>query len=174
MTKLDFRYIFQGGIKWEKVVWNSEGVGTMFRGRYEHALDSKGRISIPSKFREILKKKYDDRLVITNFDHCLIAFPHKEWMALEKKVGSFSLLRKETSAFFRFFYSSAIDCEIDKQGRLLIPQTLRDYANLQKDVVLVGEGKRMELFARERWLDEARRAEEDFDKIRDTLANLGI
>jgi len=146
----------------------------MFRGRYDHALDSKGRISIPSKFREILTKKYDARLIITNLDHCLIAFPYKEWSVLEKKAGSFSLLRKETSAFFRFFYSSAIDCEMDRQGRLLIPQTLRDYASLQRDVVLVGEGKRIEIFAKERWQEEARRAEEDFDKNRGTLADLGL
>jgi MraZ protein len=146
----------------------------MFRGRYEHALDSKGRISIPSKFREILTKKYDARLIITNLDHCLIAFPYKEWSVLEKKAGTFSLLRKETGAFFRFFYSSAIDCEMDRQGRLLIPQTLRDYASLQRDVVLVGEGKRIEIFAKERWQEEARRAEEDFDKNRATLAGLGL
>jgi MraZ protein len=146
----------------------------VFRGRYDHIVDSKGRISIPSKFREILSKKYDDRLVVTNFDHCLIAFPAEEWTLLEQKAGSFSLMRKETVAFFRFFYSSAADCVIDKQGRLLIPQTLRDYAGLKKDVVLVGEGKRIEIFAKERWLEEARTAEEDFDKIRDTLANLGI
>ena len=146
----------------------------MFRGRFEHTIDGKGRISIPSKFREILSKKYEDRVVVTNFDHCLVAFPEEEWSMLEQKAGSFSLMRKETSAFFRFFYSSASDCVIDKQGRLLIPQTLREYANLQKDVVLVGEGKRIEIFAKERWLEEARKAEEDFDKIRDTLANLGI
>ena len=146
----------------------------MFRGRYGHTIDTKGRISIPAKFREILNKKYDDRLIITNFDHCLIAFPFEEWNLLEQKVGSFSLMKKETSAFLRFFYSSAIDCSIDKQGRLLIPQTLRDYANLQKDVVLVGEGKRIEIFGKERWLEEARKAEENFDQIRDTLGNLGI
>ena len=144
----------------------------MFRGRYEHTIDPKGRISIPSKFREILGKKYDDRLVITNFDHCLVAFPYEEWSLLEQKVGTFSLMKKETSAFFRFFYSSAMDCDIDKQGRLLIPQTLRDYAGLQKDVVLVGEGKRIEIFAKERWLEEARKIEENFDQIRDTLGNL--
>lgn len=144
----------------------------MFRGRYEHTIDAKGRISIPSKFREVLSKKYDDRLVITNFDHCLVAFPYEEWSFLEQKVGTFSLMKKETSAFFRFFYSSAMDCDIDKQGRLLIPQTLRDYAGLQKDVVLVGEGKRIEIFAKERWLEEARKIEENFDQIRDTLGNL--
>ena len=146
----------------------------MFRGRYEHTIDAKGRISIPSKFREVLGKKYDDRLVITNFDHCLVAFPYEEWSFLEQKVGTFSLMKKETSAFFRFFYSSAMDCDIDKQGRLLIPQTLRDYASLQKDVVLVGEGKRIEIFAKERWLEEARKAEENFDQIRGNLGDLGI
>lgn len=146
----------------------------MFRGRYEHTIDSKGRLSIPAKFREILSKKYDDRLVITNFDHCLIAFPEEEWVVLEQKAGSFSLLSRDTSAFFRFFYSSAVDCVIDKQGRLLIPQSLREYANLKKDAILVGEGKRIEIFAKDRWLEEARKAEEDFDKIRGTLANLGI
>jgi MraZ protein len=81
----------------------------VFRGRYEHTIDAKGRISIPSKFREVLSKKYDDRLVITNFDHCLVAFPYEEWSLLEQKVGTFSLMKKETSAFFRFFYSSAMD-----------------------------------------------------------------
>lgn len=147
----------------------------MFRGRYEHALDSKGRISIPSKFRETLNKKYDDWLVITNFDHCLVAFPYEEWVNLiEQKVNTFSVVKKETSAFLRFFYSSAIDCVIDKQGRLLIPQTLREYANLLKNVVLVGEGRLIEIFAKERWEEVAQKAEEGFDDIRDTLANLGI
>jgi len=147
----------------------------MFRGRYEHAIDTKGRISIPSKFREILNKKYDDRLVITNFDGCLVAFPNEEWDQLvEQKIGSFSIMRKEMSAFLRYFYSSAIDCTIDKHGRLLIPQTLRDYANLQKDVVLVGEGRFIEIFSKERWQLEAQKVEEGFDQIRETLANLGI
>ncbi|MDI7258706.1 MAG: division/cell wall cluster transcriptional repressor MraZ [Thermodesulfobacteriota bacterium] len=147
----------------------------MFRGRYEHTIDSKGRISIPSRFREILSKKYDDRVVITNFDHCLVAFPYEEWnQMVEQKVGSFSILRKDTSAFLRFFYSSAIDCAIDKQGRLLVPQTLRDYASFKKDVVMVGEGRFIEIFAKERWLEVAQQAEEGFDQIRDALANLGI
>jgi MraZ protein len=147
----------------------------MFRGRYEHTIDSKGRISIPSKFREILSEKYDDRLVITNFDHCLVAFPYEEWnILIEQKIGTFSIMRKEMSAFLRYFYSSAIDCVIDKQGRLLIPQTLRDYANLQKEVVLVGEGRFIEIFAKERWLEVVKQVEEGFDKVRETLANLGI
>ena len=146
----------------------------MFRGRYEHAIDSKGRISIPSKFREILTEKYDDRLVITNFDHCLAAFPYEEWALIEQKVNSLSLVKKEAKAFLRFFYSSAIDCLIDKQGRLLIPQTLRDYANLQKDIVLVGEGRKIEIWAKERWEEVVKRAQEEFDQVGDTLAGLGL
>ncbi len=141
----------------------------MFRGRYEHTLDSKGRVSIPSRFREILTKKYDDRLVITNFDGCLVAFPPEEWKSLEEKANTFSPMKKETSAFYRFFYSSAVDCTLDKQGRLQIPQTLRKYANLRKDAVLVGEGKMFEIFAKERWLEEEKKAEEKFDQMRDTL-----
>jgi transcriptional regulator MraZ len=146
----------------------------MFRGRYEHTIDSKGRISIPSRFREILSEKYDDRLVITNFDQCLVAFPYEEWSALEQKVTSLSLLKKEVKTFLRFFYSSAMDCSIDKQGRLLIPPTLRDYAVLQKDVVLVGEGKKIEIWAKERWNDVVKKAQEDFDQIGDTLSGLGL
>ena len=150
------------------------GAGRMFRGRYEHTIDSKGRISIPSRFREILSEKYDDRLVITNFDQCLVAFPYEEWSALEQKVTSLSLLKKEVKTFLRFFYSSAMDCSIDKQGRLLIPPTLRDYAVLQKDVVLVGEGKKIEIWAKERWNDVVKKAQEDFDQIGDTLSGLGL
>ena len=144
----------------------------MFRGRFEFSIDSKGRISIPSKFREILSEKYENRLVITNFDRGLLAFPYNEWLLLEEKTGTLNLLRRETSAFYRFFYSSATDCSIDKQGRLLIPPSLREYANLQKDVVLLGEGKCIEIFSKERWLEEAGKVENDFDQLRDTLANL--
>jgi MraZ protein len=158
------------------VVWSFdfEGDEAMFRGRYDYTIDSKGRISIPSKFREILNEKYDSRLVITNFDHCLVALPFEEWSLLEQKVNSLSLVKKEARTFLRFFYSSGIDCVIDKQGRLLIPQTLRDYAHLQKDVVLVGEGKKIEIWAKERWEEEFQRSQESFEQISDTLAALGL
>lgn len=146
----------------------------MFRGRYEYTIDSKGRISIPSKFREILNKKYDDRLVITNYDHCLVAYPYEEWSALEQKVLAAPQMKKEVKTFMRFFYSSAIDCAIDKQGRLLIPQSLRDYANIQRDVILVGEGKKIELWDKERWAVAAKKAQEEFEQGSETLADLGF
>ena len=108
------------------------------------------------------------------FFPCLVAFPSDEWTVLEEKVKSLSLLKKEAKTFLRFFYSSGIDCMLDKQGRLLIPQTLRDYANLQKDVVLVGEGKKIEIWARENWDVVAKKAEEEFEQITDTLTALGL
>ncbi len=147
----------------------------MFRGRYEYTIDSKGRVSIPSKFKEILNQQYDDRLVITNYDHCLVAYPHQEWSVIEEKVKSLPPLgKKDSRAFLRFFYSSGIDCEIDRQGRVLIPQSLRDYANLQKDVVLVGSGKKIEIWNKERWQEEFRKSQESFDQVTDTLTNLGL
>jgi MraZ protein len=147
----------------------------MFRGRYEYTIDSKGRVSIPSKFKEILIQQYDQRLVITNYDLCLVAYPHQEWSVIEEKVKNLPpLVKKESRAFLRFFYSSGIDCELDRQGRVLIPQSLRDYANLQKDVVLVGGGKNIEIWNKERWEEAFRKSQESFDQVTDTLTNLGL
>jgi len=146
----------------------------MFRGRYEYTIDSKGRLSIPLKFREILTKQYDDHLVITNYDSCLVAFPFQEWSMMEEQIETLPPLSKDTRVFFRFFYSSGIDCTIDRQGRLLIPQSLRDYANLQKDVVLVGGGKMIEMWNKERWVEEFRKSQESFDRVSETLTNFGF
>jgi MraZ protein len=146
----------------------------MFRGRHEHTIDPKGRVSIPAKFREVLGKKYDDRLVITNFDGCLVAYPYEEWILLEEKASSLSMVKKETRAFMRFFYSSAIECALDKQGRILIPQTLREYADLDKEVVLVGQLRKIEVWSKKRWSEEIIRAHENFDQISDVLSELGL
>ena len=154
---------------------SKQGAETMFRGRYEYTIDSKGRVSIPSKFKEILIQQYDQRLVITNYDNCLVAYPHQEWSVIEEKVKNLPpLVQKDYRAFLRFFYSSGIDCELDRQGRVLIPQPLRDYANLQKDVVLVGGGKNIEIWNKERWGEEFRKSQESFDHVSDTLTKLGL
>jgi MraZ protein len=146
----------------------------MFRGRYEHTIDAKGRISIPAKFREVLNKKYDDRLVISHYDQCLVAYPQEEWAILEEKQKHLPQMKKETKTYLRFFYSSGADCTIDKQGRLLIPQTHREYANLQKEVVLVGMGTRIEIWDKQKWGEEFRRSQESFDKDSDVLTSLGF
>jgi MraZ protein len=146
----------------------------MFRGRFEHTIDSKGRVSIPAKFRELLAEKYDDRLILTNFDRCLVAYPYEEWRVLEERVGSLSMVKKEVKAFQRFFISGATECPIDKLGRILIPPTLRDYAKLEKNVVFTGMLRKFEVWSKERWLEEIKRSEVDFEGMGEALAELGI
>src|SRR5574337_767228 len=143
----------------------------MFRGRYAHNIDSKGRLSIPSRFRETLSERYDSRLVITTYDSCLIAYPLAEWQLLEEKVSALPEFKKDTKAFLRFFYSSATDCPIDKLGRVLIPQALRDYAKLEKDVILVGALRHMEIWSKTLW-DKAEAAASQEDIV-NTLERLG-
>lgn len=123
----------------------------MFMGRFEHSIDAKGRLSIPSKFRETLGERYDARLVLTAYDGCLRAYPYAEWQVLEEKVAALPEFNKDTMFFLRYFYSSATECAIDRLGRILIPQTLRDYAKLEKDVVLLGAIKRIEFWSKAGW-----------------------
>jgi MraZ protein len=146
----------------------------MFRGRFEHTIDSKGRVSIPAKFRELLAEKYDERLILTNFDRCLVAYPFEEWRVVEEKVGSLSMVKKEVRAFQRFFISGASECPIDKLGRILIPPTLRGYAQLERNVVFNGMLKRFEVWSKDRWQEEIKRSEENFEGMSETLADLGI
>ncbi len=146
----------------------------MFRGRFEHIIDAKGRISIPVKFRDVLTEKYDDRVMITNFDRCLVAYPFEEWRAIEDKVSSLSMVKKEVKLFQRFFISGAVECEIDKLGRILIPPTLRTYAQFDRNVVFVGLVKKFEIWSRERWLEELKRTEENFEGMGEVLAELGV
>lgn len=146
----------------------------MFRGRFEHALDSKGRISIPAKFRELLAEKSDDRLIVTNFDRCLAAYPYEEWRVLEERISSLSMVKKEVKTFQRFFISGAAECPIDKLGRILIPPTLREYAQLEKNVVFAGMLKKFEIWSKERWLEEIKRLQENFDGMGETMADLGL
>ena len=146
----------------------------MFRGRFEHTIDSKGRISIPARFRELLAEKYDERVMITNFDRCLVAYPYEEWRSMEEKISSLSMVKKEAKAFQRFFVSAAVECPIDKLGRILIPPPLRSYARLEKEVVFAGMIKKFEIWSRERFLEEIQKAEENFEGMGETLATLGL
>ncbi len=117
-------------------------------GEYQHTLDTKGRLIIPARFREGL----GDRFVITKgLDSCLFVYPMQEWMVLEQKMKSLPFTRADARAFVRFFFSGAGECEVDKQGRILIPVNLRNYAGLGKDVVVLGVSSRVEIWAREEW-----------------------
>ena len=146
----------------------------MFRGRSIHTLDAKGRIRIPARFRDILKTRYEDRLVITNLDRCLVAYPLQEWEIIEEKLGSLSLVRQDVKAFQRFFISGASECNFDKQGRVLIPQTLREHASLEREVVLAGMLRSFEIWSKDYWDQEIKTAHDNFSQITSTLAELGI
>lgn len=146
----------------------------MFRGRFEHNIDAKGRTSIPSKFREVLSTNYDERLIITNFDNCLWAYPVLEWQSIETKVAALPQFKKEVKALQRVFISAAVECPIDKQGRILLPPTLRDYADLKKDIVLVGMTKRIEIWSKERWLDCFEKSQAEVEAQAEGLADLGL
>ncbi len=146
----------------------------MFRGRYEHTIDPKGRLSIPSKFREILVADSDERLILTNFDNCLWAYPMREWKLVEEKVSSLPQFKPEVKALQRFFVSAASECPLDPNGRIIIPSTLRRYASLMKDVVVVGMTRRIEIWARERWQKVFEQAEKDLTSLGGKLADLGI
>ncbi len=147
---------------------------SVFRGQYHHTIDEKGRIIFPSKFREIFAEKYDNRMVITNWEGCLRVFPYDEWRIIEEKISHQSILRREIRSFQRFFMSGAVDCNLDSQGRVLIPPTLREYANLEKDIVLAGMIKDIEIWSKERFDGEMKKAAGDIDKFSDYIADLGI
>ncbi len=146
----------------------------MFRGRFDHQIDVKGRLSVPSKFRDALAAVDSERLIITNFDQCLWAYPVGEWQALEAKVASLSQFREEVKALQRAFVSAACDCPIDRSGRVLIPPSLRGYAALEKDVVIVGMTKRFEIWSRERWQMVFEEAQMKLDGLGDKLSELGL
>ena len=125
----------------------------MFRGQFEHAIDAKGRTSFPSRFRDVLAAGNDMRLVLTRalFDRCLHLYPMKNWEELEAKVAEMPQFDPNAVAFRRMYLSAAVECELDKQGRILVPPSLRDHAELSDDVVWAGMGRTAELWSAPRW-----------------------
>ncbi|SCG83202.1 Protein mraZ [Proteiniborus sp. DW1] len=143
----------------------------MFIGEYQHSIDSKGRLIVPAKFREGL----GDVFIITKgLDNCLFVYPKSEWTILEEKLKLLPLTRKDARAFVRFFFSGATECELDKQGRILIPGNLREHCKIDKDAVIIGVSNRVEIWSKEEW--ELYNDDEDlsYESIAEKMAELGI
>lgn len=142
----------------------------MFYGEYEHAIDKKGRLIIPSRFRESLKEYDIEKLYITRgLDKCLFIFTESEWKSQESKFKSISFTRAEARKFNRLYFSGASQMEFDRQGRILIPKYLKDYAGIKKDVMIIGVSNRIEIWARESWQSYYNNSKESFEDIAEKL-----
>lgn len=143
----------------------------MFMGEYNHTIDAKGRLIVPAKFREILG---DNFIVTKGLDGCLFVYPNDEWTRFEEKLKGLPLTNKNARQFTRFFLAGAAACEVDKQGRILLPQVLREFASLEKDVVLVGVASRIEIWSRERWDESMNTYDGDMDEVAENMESLGF
>ncbi|MDD6857913.1 MAG: division/cell wall cluster transcriptional repressor MraZ [Lachnospiraceae bacterium] len=141
----------------------------MFMGEYNHTIDAKGRLIVPAKFREALG---DEFVVTRGLDDCLFVFPNEGWKAFEEKLSTLPVANKNARRFARFFLSGAATVELDKQGRILIPTTLREYGALEKEVVFIGVANRVEIWSKERWENSA--VMDDMDEIAESMDELGL
>jgi len=150
----------------------------MFRGSFEHTLDTKGRLSIPSKFREMLLGKADDRLIITNFvlegTRCLDVYPLDEWLRFEEEIRKKPKFERRMIAFQKYYLGGASECVVDKQGRILVPPRLRQYANLKRDVVWVSALDKFRVWDNEAWKKVFAEGEEKLMQDPDFLGDLGL
>jgi MraZ protein len=143
----------------------------LFYGEYQHSVDQKGRIIIPAKFREGLGEKF---IITKGLDNCLFVYSENEWLNLESKLRSLPFTNKDARAFVRFFFAGASECELDKQGRILIPQNLREHGKLDKDVYIIGVSTRVEIWDKTKWEEYSSEDNISPDEIAEKMAMLGI
>jgi MraZ protein len=142
----------------------------MFIGEYQHAIDNKNRMIIPSKFRDGLSESF---VLTKGLDGCLYAYPMEEWKVLEDKLKKLPLTNKDARAFVRFFFSGANEIDVDKQGRALIPQNLLEYAGIEKEIISIGVSTRIEIWSKSKW-EEYNSQNIDYDSIAEKMCELGI
>lgn len=135
-------------------------------GEYQHSVDTKGRLIVPSKFREELGNTF---VITRGLDNCLFGYPMDEWRKLEEKLKELPMTKKDARAFARFFFSGATEVEIDKQGRINIPSTLATYAKIEKECVVLGVSSKIEIWAKDAWESYFNEAEDSFNEIAENL-----
>ena len=147
----------------------------MFRGRYEHTIDAKGRTSLPARYRDVLSSIGERRVILTSaLDPCLVAYTAPEWSAFEERLAKLPQFDSAVQKLKRIYVSGAIECEVDDSGRILVPPTLREHAHLKKDVLWAGNGKYAELWDAQAWKKFFDTDAEERQQISARLAELGL
>ncbi len=142
----------------------------MFIGEYKHTVDNKNRVIIPSKYREGLGEVF---MLTKGLDNCLFIYPYSEWTIFERKLNSLPLTNQNARRFTRFFLSGAVECRIDKQGRVLLTPSLKTYADVEKEVYFIGMGDRVEIWSDAQW-DKYNEDDFDANELAEQMAELGI
>lgn len=148
----------------------------MFRGSSFHNLDPKGRLVIPARFRDVFKQSSVDGLMVSKMDGALFCYTFEQWHKIEERVLNLAVKSENMRRFRRIFIGGAFKCLLDKQGRILIPPSLRQYAGVNKEVVLVGVMDHFEIWARENWVEEGNKLQSDLknEDMRNEVAALGL
>jgi len=146
----------------------------MFYGEHEHSIDRKGRLIIPSKFREVSKEHYVERFFVTRgLDTCLFVFTEDEWRKQESRFKSLSFTSAEARHFNRLYFSGACEVNCDRQGRILIPEYLKEFANIKRDVTIVGVSNRIEIWSKESWQEFYKNTKGTFEQIAEKIFGSG-
>nr|WP_263328105.1 division/cell wall cluster transcriptional repressor MraZ [Neobacillus sp. Marseille-Q6967] len=143
----------------------------MFMGEYHHSIDNKGRMIVPSKFRDELGEMF---IITRGLDQCLFGYPLSEWALIEEKLKGLPLTKKDARAFTRFFFSGATESELDKQGRINIPAPLLQYAKLEKECVILGVSNRIEIWSKQIWEEYFSQSEDSFAEIAENMIGFDI
>ena len=142
----------------------------MFYGEFAHALDEKNRLIVPMRLRGKIKETFVERFIITKgLDNCLFLFTKDEWRLFENKTKALPLTGKDARAYTRHLFAGASECTIDKQGRISIPLYLKNYAQIRKDVIVIGVMSRIEIWSRENWISYSKNTEKSVNEIAEQL-----
>ncbi len=145
----------------------------MFYGEFEHSIDRKGRLILPAKFRETAKNQFVEKFFVTRgLDKCLFMFAEEEWRSQENKFKTMSFTKQQSRTFNRLLFSGAVEVNFDKQGRILLPQYLKDFADIKKDVIIVGVSNRIEIWSKDKWRDFYSNSRQSFEEIAEKLMDV--
>lgn len=145
----------------------------MFYGEYQHTIDRKGRLILPSRFREVAKSNFIEKFFVNRgLDKCLFMFSEEEWKNQENKFKNLSFTKQQARTFNRLYFSQAAEVNADRQGRILIPQFLKEFADIKRDVVIIGVSNRIEVWSKANWQDFYNKSSSTFESIAESLLDV--